>query len=82
MSAVKGISSYENVFDTPKSTTAASLVDARDSNNQQQVYSLKNNYDIKNTSEIQEEDQYENEFTNYSESKRAFIDSLRPKPGQ
>lgn len=81
MSAAKGIASYENVFDTPKSTTATSMADAKDSNNQQQVYSLKNNYDIKNTSEIQEEDQYENEFTNYSESKRAFIDSLRPKPG-
>ncbi|GCF01326.1 suppressor of lethality of KEX2 GAS1 double null mutant protein 1 [Zygosaccharomyces mellis] len=81
MSAAKGIAGYENVFDTPKSTTATSMADVKDSNNQQQVYSLKNNYDIKNTSEIQEEDQYENEFTNYSESKRAFIDSLRPKPG-
>lgn len=27
---------------------------------------------------IMEEDQYENEFTNYSENKRQFIDSLRP----
>ncbi|CAR26724.1 ZYRO0B16632p [Zygosaccharomyces rouxii] len=86
MSAVKGTTSYDNVFDTPKSATAASLVDVKvsnnnNNNNKQPVYSLKNNYDIKNTSEIQEEDQYENEFTNYSESKRTFIDSLRPKPG-
>lgn len=42
-------------------------------------YDLKNNYNVDNHHEIQEEDQYENEFTNYSESKRAFIDGLRPK---
>lgn len=42
-------------------------------------YDLKNNYDLANEGEIQEEDQYENEFTNYSENKRAFIEGLRPK---
>jgi len=42
-------------------------------------YDLKNNYKLENEHEIQEEDQYENEFTNYSENKRAYIDSLRPK---
>ncbi|AGO11173.1 AaceriAFR300Cp [[Ashbya] aceris (nom. inval.)] len=45
----------------------------------QDVYMLKNNYDVTNNKEITEEDQYENEFTNYSENKREFIDSLRPK---
>ncbi|AEY97984.1 FAFR300Cp [Eremothecium gossypii FDAG1] len=45
----------------------------------QDVYMLKNNYDVTNNEEITEEDQYENEFTNYSENKREFIDSLRPK---
>lgn len=80
MSIVKRTASEDNAFDIPKSVTAVSPVDGKDSSNQQ-LYSLKNNYDIRNTSEIQEEDQYENEFTNYSESKRQFIDSLRPKPG-
>ncbi|CCD25327.1 Skg1p NDAI_0E05100 [Naumovozyma dairenensis CBS 421] len=43
-------------------------------------YSLKNNYDFANDNNvIEEEDQYENEFTNYAENKRAFIDSLKPK---
>lgn len=42
-------------------------------------YDLKNNYKVENEHEIQEEDQYENEFTNYSENKRAYINSLRPK---
>ncbi|KAL3228986.1 Suppressor of lethality of KEX2 GAS1 double null mutant protein 1 [Nakaseomyces bracarensis] len=48
-------------------------------NRSSDVYMLKNNYDMKNAEEITEEDQYENEFTNYSENKREFIDSLRPK---
>ncbi|AET39089.1 uncharacterized protein Ecym_4005 [Eremothecium cymbalariae DBVPG len=43
------------------------------------IYMLKNNYDVTNSEEITEEDQYENEFTNYSENKREFIASLRPK---
>ncbi|CAI4045427.1 Skg1p SKDI_11G3090 [Saccharomyces kudriavzevii IFO 1802] len=43
------------------------------------LYKLQNNYDVGNIREITEEDQYENEFTNYSESKREFIESLRPK---
>ncbi|CEP60777.1 Aim20p LALA0_S01e18734g [Lachancea lanzarotensis] len=42
-------------------------------------YMLRNNYDVKNGGEIAEEDQYENEFTNYSESKREFINSLKPR---
>ncbi|CCC66872.1 hypothetical protein NCAS_0A03140 [Naumovozyma castellii] len=42
-------------------------------------YTLKNNYDMDDTNMIAEEDQYENEFTNYSENRREFIDSLRPK---
>lgn len=50
-----------------------------DENKSNDVYMLKNNYDLKNNEEITEEDQYENEFTNYSENKREFIDSLRPK---
>ncbi|SCU85685.1 LAFA_0D17128g1_1 [Lachancea sp. 'fantastica'] len=45
----------------------------------QDYYMLKNNYDVKNKSEIAEEDQYENEFTNYTESKREFINSLKPR---
>ncbi|ONH70195.1 Altered inheritance of mitochondria protein 20 [Cyberlindnera fabianii] len=45
-------------------------------------YDLKNNYKFDNEHEIQEEDQYENEFTNYSENKRAFIEGLRPKREQ
>ncbi|CAI4597326.1 AAC_HP2_G0034150.mRNA.1.CDS.1 [Saccharomyces cerevisiae] len=43
------------------------------------IYKLQNNYDVGNIGEIAEEDQYENEFTNYSQSKREFIESLRPK---
>lgn len=43
------------------------------------LYKLQNNYDVGNIGEIAEEDQYENEFTNYSQSKREFIESLRPK---
>lgn len=42
-------------------------------------YNLKNNYDNNFASKIAEEDQYENDYTNYSQSKREFIDSLRPK---
>ena len=41
-------------------------------------YNLQNNYDVRNNNEIQEEDQYENEFTNYTENRRQFLDSLRP----
>lgn len=48
-------------------------------NAEEEDYDLKNNYKVENEHEIQEEDQYENEFTNYSENKRAYIDSLRPK---
>jgi hypothetical protein len=51
-------------------------------NGEDHDYNLKNNYDASNEYEIQEEDQYENEFTNYSESKRTFIESLRPKVKQ
>ncbi|AMD23022.1 HHR253Cp [Eremothecium sinecaudum] len=43
------------------------------------TYILNSNYQMTNNSEIMEEDQYENEFTNYSRSKREFIDMLRPK---
>lgn len=65
----------ENVFATPVkgATTAPSA------NLQQPNYQLQNNYDLANSREIAEEDQYENEFTNYSENKREFIDSIRPK---
>ncbi len=48
-------------------------------NDDEDDYDLKNNYRLENEHEIQEEDQYENEFTNYSENKRAYINSLRPK---
>ncbi|CDO95823.1 unnamed protein product [Kluyveromyces dobzhanskii CBS 2104] len=66
----------ENVFDTPKSSKVLALPAENDSAEQ---YRLQNNYDIRNNTQIAEEDQYENEFTNYSENKREFIDSLRPK---
>lgn len=43
-------------------------------------YILKNNYDVNdNGVRITEEDQYENEFTNYKENRRQFLDSLRPE---
>ena len=42
------------------------------------IYRLQNNYDPENISQIEEEDQYENEFTNYTENKRTFIDSMKP----
>ncbi|SJM86648.1 related to Suppressor of lethality of KEX2 GAS1 double null mutant protein 1 [Zygosaccharomyces bailii] len=81
-SAMKHTPSEENVFDTPKSATVGSLGESSSGklDKPEDVYFLKN-HDMKNT-EIKEEDQYENEFTNYSESKREFINSLRPKrPG-
>ncbi|CCF59422.1 hypothetical protein KAFR_0H00120 [Kazachstania africana CBS 2517] len=59
-----------NVFATPKTT---------DTNDVTDTYYLKNNYNIDDENQITEEDQYENEFTNYSENKRQFIDSLKPK---
>lgn len=49
-----------------------------DSHRDSSVYKLQNNYDVKNNNEITEEDQYENEYTNYTENRRQFIDSLRP----
>lgn len=81
-SALKHAPSEENVFDTPKSATAGSLGESSSGKPErpEDIYYMKNN-NMKNT-EIKEEDQYENEFTNYSESKREFINSLRPKrPG-
>ena len=42
------------------------------------IYRLQNNYDPENITQIEEEDQYENEFTNYRENKRTFIDSMKP----
>ncbi|KAG0658890.1 suppressor of lethality of KEX2 GAS1 double null mutant protein 1 [Monosporozyma unispora] len=43
-------------------------------------YILKNNYNVNDNGErITEEDQYENEFTNYKENRRQFLDSLRPE---
>lgn len=66
----------ENVFETPKS---AKDLGATEKGNPNELYHLKNNYDITNADQIAEEDQYENEFTNYSENKREFIDKLRPK---
>ncbi|CAR23082.1 Aim20p [Lachancea thermotolerans CBS 6340] len=78
-----GKKNNENVFDTPNSqkfheAVAPSEEDA-ESKGMRSYYMLKNNYDVENASQIAEEDQYENEFTNYSESKREFINSLRPK---
>lgn len=79
-SLVKPSGSAENVFDTPKSEkTSNAIADYDKIEKPDDVYLLKNNYDILNTSEIAEEDQYENEFTNYSENKREFINTLRPK---
>ncbi|QLL31858.1 hypothetical protein HG536_0C00250 [Torulaspora globosa] len=86
-SALKPGAPAENVFATPKSekvlgnkSRTDDRVDKQDRQGKHDdVYLLKNNYDITNSSEIAEEDQYENEFTNYSANKREFIDSLRPK---
>lgn len=80
-SGLKVSAPSENVFATPKHEHAMSesAKDDEKLEKQDDVYLLKNNYDIMNTNEIAEEDQYENEFTNYSENKREFIDSLRPK---
>ncbi|QLQ82266.1 hypothetical protein HG537_0H00280 [Torulaspora globosa] len=84
-SALKPGAPAENVFATPKSEKALgnksrTEVDRQDRQGKQDdVYLLKNNYDITNSGEIAEEDQYENEFTNYSANKREFIDTLRPK---
>ncbi|SCV06228.1 LANO_0H24916g1_1 [Lachancea nothofagi CBS 11611] len=83
--------STENVFDTPNSSKVMTVVPNADHTDtpindenieleqQPDYYMLKNNYDAKNADEIAEEDQYENEFTNYSENKREFINSLRPR---
>ncbi|QLG74105.1 hypothetical protein HG535_0F06170 [Zygotorulaspora mrakii] len=76
-SSIKQTASVENVFDTPKSERVLNSDEKLEKPDD--VYLLRNNYDIMNTSEIAEEDQYENEFTNYTENKREFIDSLRPK---
>lgn len=73
------IPNQENVFATPKSEkTAFEIPDINKELDSQSVYELQNNYALENTNEITEEDQYENEFTNYSENRRQFIDSLRP----
>lgn len=66
--------SYSKKVSTPTRSSTNSIND--------EEYNLKNNYDVANEFEIQEEDQYENEFTNYSENKRTFIESLRPKTNQ
>ncbi|SCW02171.1 LAFE_0F00540g1_1 [Lachancea fermentati] len=71
--------SAENVFETPKSQKIIMHDDDSGDDKKSSVYMLKNNYDVGNAAEIAEEDQYENEFTNYTESKREFIDSLRPR---
>ncbi|SCU85167.1 LAME_0D00364g1_1 [Lachancea meyersii CBS 8951] len=86
--------SAENVFETPVSNKITDAVpdqtadftghpslDGEDITGETRpdYYMLRNNYDVKNSEEIAEEDQYENEFTNYSESKREFINSLRPR---
>lgn len=87
-SAIKLAPPAENIFSTPKSEKALSNNKSKNEERSERpdkhdkhddVYVLKNNYDITNSSEIAEEDQYENEFTNYSENKREFINSLRPK---
>lgn len=80
-SGVKVAVPSENVFATPKSEQALNAPIKNDEKVEKHddVYLLKNNYDITNTNEIAEEDQYENEFTNYSENKREFINTLRPK---
>ncbi|KAH3675019.1 hypothetical protein WICMUC_002851 [Wickerhamomyces mucosus] len=50
-----------------------------DHHNNIQPYDLQNNYNVNDEFEIKEEDQYENEFTNYEENKRDYINQLRPK---
>lgn len=78
-----------NIFTTPNSkknnlTTVHPIQDnsKNDSSSQSDIesgYILKNNYDVNDKEDkIVEEDQYENEFTNYKENRRQFLDSLRP----
>lgn len=68
--------------DIASTTTGNNVHDNRvsdsESNGKPSVYKLQNNYDVENNNEITEEDQYENEFTNYTENRREFINSLRP----
>ncbi|SCU79966.1 LAMI_0B00320g1_1 [Lachancea mirantina] len=72
--------SAENIFETPKSQSFVPLEEpSQAADDKSEIYMLKNNYDVSNAEEIAEEDQYENEFTNYSDNKREFINSLRPR---
>ncbi|EDO14612.1 hypothetical protein Kpol_304p4 [Vanderwaltozyma polyspora DSM 70294] len=83
--------STDNIFDTPRKSNSDIVSINKDQVNrtgspvkgtvisENMGYKLKNNYNIENSNEIAEEDQYENEFTNYSQNKKEFIDSLRPK---
>ncbi|KAH3682203.1 hypothetical protein WICPIJ_006824 [Wickerhamomyces pijperi] len=69
---------YNNHNRTNSSINSSIL--GRDEDADSTAYPLQNNiYDQSNEFEIQEEDQYVNEFTNYEENKRAFIQELRPK---
>lgn len=72
---------YENVFDTPPTQKSSNSEETKHES-KSEIYMLKNNYNVDKDDEIAEEDQYENEFTNYSENKREFINSLRPKTQQ
>ncbi|CCK69758.1 Skg1p KNAG_0C06660 [Huiozyma naganishii CBS 8797] len=63
---------------TPQGTLPIDNTDYKPVGTATDQYALRNNYDVDNTGMITEEDQYENEFTNYTVNRRQFLDSLRP----
>lgn len=87
--STSSLNNSTNIFSTPiskKNNVNSSHANEDTSKNAYSIhtdvesdYILKNNYDINDSeSKIVEEDQYENEFTNYKENRRQFLDSLRP----
>lgn len=87
--STSSLNNSTNIFSTPNSKkNHVNTIHANEDNSrimdstQNDVeldYILKNNYDINDSeSKIVEEDQYENEFTNYKENRRQFLNSLRP----
>ena len=71
--------SDKNSEESDDCNSVKGAVSAKADKETKDLYKLQNNYDVGNIGEIAEEDQYENEFTNYSQSKREFIESFRPK---
>ncbi|KAK5963006.1 Skg1p PWA37_004705 [Arxiozyma heterogenica] len=87
--STSSLNNSTNIFSTPNSKkNHVNTIHANEDNSKimdstqndvESDYILKNNYDINDSeSKIVEEDQYENEFTNYKENRRQFLDSLRP----